>query len=503
MKKRAISLLLCIILVLTAVPVGVAAEGDQQLRNLVSSTYRRALNAAGMESFAGYCGMMAGYQLWALGVTYSPEIYDGKNMFDAYAAVEQTSGGYPVKAYPATDYSLEEALYSATCMGTRDIYNALVGFQYTTTSAGAQYGHALVLHAIVDGTVYFVESFYLNGPEGTVLAMSIADFCKAYDDWTVFEGLIVFGDGADSDWCKSYPTDIHVRVAEAGVIKSQPYNQSDIVRKVYAGEVFRAVAVYETEDGSLYYRLRDGGFIACEAVTVLQTDSAAVSLRELQVSADETGEKTVAVFGSISTENPVLKGLRLTVTDAQGNQVVAKNSAAQGCIANLEVLTFEKPLAVGDGTIRIYADMELCYVVGGKLVLENRSVLVYSAGYRCQDTVQVGGFVAESLVRNGWIAENNTLYYYQNGNPRVGWFCDNGTNYYFREDGSITTGWIEINGRYRYFTETGVLWTGWLETEQGIYYMLSNGVPALGQRQIDGVIYDFGEDGLLCRETVE
>lgn len=503
MKKRVIALLLCIVLLLAAVPVGVAAEGDQQLRSLVSKTYHQALAKAGVESFAGYCGMMAGYQLWALGVTYSAEIYDGKNMFDAYANVERTSGGYPVEVYPATVYTMEEALYSATCMGTKDVYNALVGFQYTTTSAGAQYGHALVLHAIVDGIVYFVESFYLNGPEGTVLAMSIEDFCKSYGDWTVFEGLIVFGDGAYCDLCESYPTDVLVRVTESATVNCQPSKEADVVRAVYDGEVFRVVAVYKTEEGSLYYRLRDGGFLACDAVTVLQTDSAAVSVRELQISAEETEEKLVAVLGSISTENPVLKGLRLTVTDADGNQVVTKSSAVQGCVANLKALSFEQPMAAGECTICIYADMELCYAVGGELVFENRSVLVYSAGYRSEDAVQVGGSAAEPSARNGWIAENDTLYYYQNGNPRVGWFCDNGTSYYFGADGAVTTGWVEINGRDRYFTETGVLWTGWLETEQGTYYMLSNGVAALGQRMIDGVLYDFGEDGLLRTETAE
>jgi hypothetical protein len=35
----------------------------------------------------------------------------------------------------------------------------VVGFQKTNTAAGSIYGHALVVHAILDGIVYFVECY--------------------------------------------------------------------------------------------------------------------------------------------------------------------------------------------------------------------------------------------------------------------------------------------------------------------------------------------------------
>ncbi|MBQ8769006.1 MAG: cell wall-binding protein, partial [Oscillospiraceae bacterium] len=104
---------------------------------------------------------------------------------------------------------------------------------------------------------------------------------------------------------------------------------------------------------------------------------------------------------------------------------------------------------------------------------------------------------ADAPVLDGWVFLDGVRCFYQNGAPRVGWYCDGGADYYFKEDGSVTTGWAEINGRWRYFSDTGVMRTGWIDTEQGKCYMLSNGVAALGEKEIDGVVYDFGENGIL------
>lgn len=497
MGRRVIALLLCVVLLLAAVPVGASAKEDQPLRNQIIKTYRRALAAAGVESFAGYCGLMAGYQLWAMGITYSPEIYDGKNMFDAHAKAEQTSGGYPITAYAASEYTLEEALYAATCVGTKDVYNLMVGFQYTNTTAGAQYGHALVLHAIVGGTVYFVESFYLGAPVGTVLTMSIPEFCHSYNSWTVFDGLIVFGDGSCAERSEIYATDVMVRATEDTVLYDQPDAQASSLRKVSQGEVFRGVAVYENEEGGYYYRLSTGGYLACDAANVLRTDRAEVSVTALQIS--DSG----AVSGRVCTVNPILKNLHLTVVDASGNILGEENREVRGCVAELGSLSFGKLPTEGQYTVKLNADVILYYLSDGELVSQESSVQLSSTEYSWQDAVCVGSTPGDAPVRDGWVAENGTLYYYQDGKCRVGWYCDDGADYYFNEDGSVTTGWAMINGRYRYFTETGVLWTGWLETEQGTYYMLSNGVAALGERQIDGILYNFGEDGILQTENAE
>ena len=103
----------------------------------------------------------------------------------------------------------------------------------------------------------------------------------------------------------------------------------------------------------------------------------------------------------------------------------------------------------------------------------------------------------EETVKDGWVWENRTWYYYEQGVPRAGWFCYHGSDYYLKEDGSVTTGWVQINGKYRYFSRTGSMRTGWIETEAGKLYLMSNGAPAIGERVIDGVRYRFDENGIL------
>jgi hypothetical protein len=56
-----------------------------------------------------------------------------------------------VKAYPASQYTLLDALNTITRNGTLDVYNILVGFQRTNTQLGSIYGHALLIHGIIDG----------------------------------------------------------------------------------------------------------------------------------------------------------------------------------------------------------------------------------------------------------------------------------------------------------------------------------------------------------------
>jgi len=194
MVKRIWALVLCAVLLLSILPVcALAANENEMLIEKTRKSYESGLEATGQESFHGLCGTMVAYQLKYFGVSIYPEAWDGNKQYDNYAGKNITSGGYYVDAYPATEYSLEQALDVLTANGTRDVYNILVGFETTNTEAGALFGHACVITAIVDGTVYFAESFDTSfGVEGTVICCTIKEFAAFYSDWAVFEGLVCF-----------------------------------------------------------------------------------------------------------------------------------------------------------------------------------------------------------------------------------------------------------------------------------------------------------------------
>jgi hypothetical protein len=76
----------------------------------------------------------------------------------------------------------------------------LAGFQKTSTVAGQKYGHTHLIHAIMDGYVYFTESMSVTFsgvkyPEGSALVATIDQYCAKYDTkFFEFEGYIWFED---------------------------------------------------------------------------------------------------------------------------------------------------------------------------------------------------------------------------------------------------------------------------------------------------------------------
>lgn len=69
---------------------------------------------------------------------------------------------------------------------------------------------------------------------------------------------------------------------------------------------------------------------------------------------------------------------------------------------------------------------------------------------------------------------------------------------YLNEDGSYATGFQTIGDKIYYFQKDGIMKTGWIKTASGNkYYFKKNGQMATGRLKINGVIYDFGTDGVL------
>ena len=72
------------------------------------------------------------------------------------------------------------------------------------------------------------------------------------------------------------------------------------------------------------------------------------------------------------------------------------------------------------------------------------------------------------------------------------------TPYYLKKDGSIKTGWQTTGGIRRYFDpETGKAVYGWLGYLGKLYYVDKEFGKYTGDKSVKGVIYRFGENGIL------
>lgn len=513
MFKRILALVLSFVLLITAVPFAAFAEEteDARIRTQIRRVYRRALYATGKSSLNGFCGLMTSYQLWALGVTPYPLTQDGKNMYDYYLNTDTTLAGYDVKTYSAKDYSLEEALNLITHCGTRNAYNIMVGFQRTNTAGGSIYGHAMVIHAILDGTVYFVEGFHtsIGGAEGNVLTCSISEFADFYNEWCVYEGLVEFGTKVYTDFCDCYPADLFVEARDESALLSLPCEEGAegccAVRGTIPGELLRVTEVVDNA-GQMYYRVEDGGTVAylpCDAGSVFRTVSDGIGLSDIRVPEHIGAGQDFDLAGDVTSQNSYIDSVSLVVSDGSGQQVLALMLDQDGRMCSLA--DFNKgvdfgTLAEGAYTLSITAEAANTYVSEGLLQTGTSTVELWSAPLLVGAVEEPEVSVMAGDVKDGWVWQNGTWYFYQNGAPRTGWYCHEGVDYYFNEDGSVTTGWAEINGKRRCFTATGAMRTGWVEAEEGVYYMLSNGAAAIGWRQIDGALYFFGSTGIMVTE---
>lgn len=98
--------------------------------------------------------------------------------------------------------------------------------------------------------------------------------------------------------------------------------------------------------------------------------------------------------------------------------------------------------------------------------------------------------------RTGWVFQNDSWYYFENGEIKTGWMKDGDVIYYIQQDGSIATGWTEVNGTQRLFSSSGMLLTGWTETEEGRQFLLSNGAAAQGWVRVEDQLCYFDHYGI-------
>lgn len=218
MRKRVLTaiLLLCLLIQLSpAVPAAgtniLRPENASDLKQQISWFYQAARKGAGTNSFNGYCAWYVNWQLYLMGINREFVGGNGNDEFDNYRYLSKSNGGYTITAYAASRYSLQSALNKISENGTKNVYNILVGFQKSTSSAGQKYGHTLFIHAIIDGIVYYSDSMDTTSdgvkyPEGSPIAASIESFCTHYNSFTTLDGVVHFTRDTSDHTCTKAKT---------------------------------------------------------------------------------------------------------------------------------------------------------------------------------------------------------------------------------------------------------------------------------------------------------
>lgn len=517
MLKRLVALLICVVLVAMALPIGASAasqEEQQRICDQIRRIYRKT-NYSIEGDMRGYCGEMAGWEFYYLGVTDIPLRYNGNEMYDIFSTTSHINEGYRVDCYPASRYTIEEALNTITACGQKDAYNILAGYHWTTTAAGSLYGHVTVIHAVLDGMVYFTESFitpFQIDPSQPMIC-SIADFADYYDSWTSFEGMIHFGKGNFVDGCTVYGSDLYVAVTEpAELLTSADPEKANVSRTASAGERLHATAVCQTDDGKLYYQISEQNqqlYVAAELAEPCWFVYEDVQTNGVKLPQKLSVGKDFQLSGMIRSTSSRIHNTVIQVTDPEGTAVLTFEIPKDSYMLDLSSGSVNdtvnlSDLAEGNYICSVYCDLGNSYCQDGQVIGKIQRTLVAESAFAVGNAAPLEngeetGIETQSIPADGWSLENGAWYYRENGQYRIGWFCDNGVTYYLQADGSAATGWQTINGKSRYFTETGAMRTGWLHDGENTYYMLSNGVPATGDTTIDGIVYEFSNDGLFLR----
>lgn len=504
MVRKLWAFVLTVALTLCALPMEGQAATQKERDALIESTkesYTKTQESTGMTSLNGFCGKMTSYQLYHMGINSGLLTNDGNKQYDMYSQMPKTSGGYYTNAYSAQEYSLVEALNTISRYGTKDVYNIIVGFEWTETDAGHVYGHACVINGILDGKVYFVESFYtqLGGDEGNVVVCSIEEFAGIFNDWTVYEGLVHFAGKEYADACKEYPTDLFVRTRFQMQMRSQPcpigQEGSQMVRTVSAGERLQVDALLRTPQDEWYYRVIDGdtvGYVVADTVVPERTNAEDITLSEWTM-------ENYQLSGTVRSENLMIDNVEIVVAEHSGSVVMRQR---------LDVSDFKKDLAdfnekidlstLKDGayTVSVYGTTRAAYTKLDKLAYSNQARLLDQKVLLVGETempAQAKTKLKEDL--DGWYWRDSSWRYYENNKPQSGWFRDLGVWYYLQEDGTVTTGKVTVDGKEYQFSATGALRVGWMESGRKTRYVLEDGEYAVGWQIIEGSRYFFDPDG--------
>ena len=535
-----------------------AQTEEYRISQQVESTYKAALKAVGRYSFRGWCGAAVDWQLQMLGITTKVIGANGNDQFDQYKNQEYSSGGYRIRAYSARNYTLKEALNTVSENGTKDVYNILVGFQKTNTTAGQKYGHAVFIHAILDGIVYFTESFSITiagktYSEGKCVAVTIDQFANHYSRWTTFDGIICFGMKSYTDLCEEYPAYLYAVAAQETPLYTAPCDpavddRALPVRTLQAGERVSVTGMFCNTEGEYWYRVEDyqTAYVRADHMTVAAMRYDDVTASGISAPTVHLQGNTFNVKGTIgATYNQVcsVRAQVFALTEDGAQHTLTMTDKVAENHYSLSYSTISNRLAfrlLEEGAYRyeLAAVVSNYFYADGELQTEWKTIKLYLSEFRVVsqkgDTATVtydacGGMAElnaaelsqgqtlntlpdasrEGFVFAGWYTQSEggervaedfviqgdlTLYAHWEAADASGWFEEDGRTYYLLE-GQRITGFFQVDGVDYYQGEDGYLRTGWLEENGFLYYLNANGSMSTGWMELDGCRYYMGTDG--------
>lgn len=330
-KRRLTLLIVALLMTISCLPIfsfKVEAITTSEIKKQVSTTRKHIEQLSGNTTFSGYCGAHVSFQLQSLGITSGFVGKDGKDHYNAYTNQAKSSGGYPILLFPASQSDLGETLNLITKNGTVDAFNILVGFERgSTNDAGQKYGHAVFIHGIIDGKLYFIESYstYIGGKyynEGEVISCSISQFVNYYKaECTVFDGIVYFGHPYMKS-CTPKNTCGLLKIKDSTSVQTLPCKQSvnsdsENMGTLSVPQEYEYVKEYKNSIGESWYLINYNGgllFVLSDSVEIIssKTPTYSFSTENIQVNTfyiandsyylnmltDAVGSQTVSVSNS-------------------------------------------------------------------------------------------------------------------------------------------------------------------------------------------------------------
>lgn len=561
MKLRAIAFLLVIALTLLLIPAPAAeavATTPNEIIQQIRTSYKRSLRGSGMSSFHGYCGTLVSWQTYCMGIDKSVYLCDGNEQFDRYSNVHKTTGGYSIKTYPAGKYNLLSAMNAITQNGTQDAYNMVVGFHKTNTAAGQKYGHAVFVHAVIDGIVYFVESYNINVggkyyPEGEPISCTIEEFCKYYDRWTVFEGIAYFGLKTYADLCTRYTSTMKAMALADGYIYEEPgdpgVHEPEAVAKLHCGQWLTVTSLLKTPNGQYWYEVKIDNryrYVQAQLLSMGSIDTSGLTVTDLKTPAALHKGYGFNMSGTVASQDGMISKVRVSVSpvdmlskpifSAELN-VDAKSTSLNKSQLN-NALTFRK-LPVGEYQLRLSVQLEIHVFDAGEVTIRTEEVCLWNGRFLVKSdwstypTVKLDGNGGKTgldqlvIPKNaalgslpeaqrsgyafaGWtldkagtqpvtaetvISKNTTLYaQWTPGHSGVGGWQETENGWHYCAGDSPVEGWFEFGDLKFYQFSDGSLAKGWVMIEQKLRYF--NDAGALITRlEGPGTGFDAQTDG--------
>ena len=155
-----------------------AAMSVDDIKIQVTEIYQKALNMSGRSTFNGLCGLCVNYELRAMGIFGAGSFNgNGNQWFDGLVDGDETAGGYTQTKYAGSTCLTD----IVNAYNGNPVYNIVVSFPYGAKASTRPYGHVNFIHAIIDGKVYYTESYSTSGcPEGSLIVKSVDDFVSTY-----------------------------------------------------------------------------------------------------------------------------------------------------------------------------------------------------------------------------------------------------------------------------------------------------------------------------------